>query len=103
MTLKMKSDKKNEGFSRKCIATGLIVPENQMLRFDYNKNENLIKLDVNRELKGRGAYFIATEENWNTVVRKKCLNKTFRTAVPKEVYERIEAELKEGKWLKRID
>lgn len=52
------------------LATGLIVPENQMLRFDYNKNENLIKLDVNRELKGRGAYFIATEENWNTVLEK---------------------------------
>ncbi len=54
-------------------------------------------------LKGRGAYFIATEDNWNTVVRKKCLNKTFRTAVSKETYEKIEQELKEGLWLKKID
>lgn len=74
-----------------------------MFRFDYNKNENLIKLDVNRELKGWGVYFIVIEENWNIVVRKKCLNKIFRIVVLKEVYERIEVELKEGKWLKRID
>ncbi|WP_029513694.1 YlxR family protein [Mycoplasmopsis primatum] len=90
-------------YNRKCIATGIIKSSNQMLRFDYNKKENIILLDLNRELKGRGAYFIPTIANWEFIIKHKCLNKTFRTAVAKETYELFDKQLKEGKWLKEIE
>ncbi|MBZ4195187.1 DUF448 domain-containing protein [Mycoplasma sp. CH-Wi4] len=102
MTLMMKNDKIKD-FNRKCIASGLIELQSKMLRFDYNKGEQIIQLDLSRKLKGRGAYFIPTEKNWEIIVKKKCLNKTFRTAVSKETYNNIEKILKEEKWLRKTE
>lgn len=93
----------NKKYNRKCIATGLSVPEDELIRFDYNKNDNKITLDLNRSLKGRGAYFIPTKANWEYIKKNKCLNKTFRTAVSNETYNQIEKELEGAKCLKKVD
>nr|WP_318023691.1 YlxR family protein [Mycoplasmopsis iners] len=86
--------------TRKCIITGAIVPVEQLVRFDYDKQNQRIILDVNKELKGRGAYFIPTRENWNLIMRNKGLNRAFRTNVSKETYLEINNKLEELKWLK---
>ncbi|WP_406616924.1 YlxR family protein [Mycoplasmopsis adleri] len=97
------TETQNKNFSRKCIATGLLKPEDELIRFDYNKRESLVRLDLKRNLKGRGAYFIPTLENWKLILKRRILNKVFRTQIDQKVYETIEKELKEAKCLKEIE
>ncbi|UUD35328.1 YlxR family protein [Mycoplasmopsis caviae] len=95
--------KKNSNFTRKCIITNLVKPVEELVRFDFNKKNNIITLDINRDKKGRGCYFIPTHENWEKLKKHKGLNRAFRTAVDKEVYNEIEKELEESKCLKKIE
>lgn len=96
-------DNNNKNHSRKCIVTNQIKPITELIRFDYNKNTGLISLDLNKSLKGRGAYFIPTVENWERIKIRKGLNKVFKFNVTKQTYEQIEKELKEAECLKKIE
>ncbi|WP_338822684.1 YlxR family protein [Mycoplasmopsis felifaucium] len=97
------TEKCNKNYSRKCIVSGDVKPETELIRFDYNKSENIIRLDLKRELKGRGAYFTPTVSNWENIVKRRGLNKAFRTQVSQKTYETIEKELKEAKCLREIE
>ncbi|WP_245597282.1 YlxR family protein [Mycoplasma buteonis] len=88
-------EKINSNYARKCIVTNTIVPIEKLVRFDYVKSENLITLDLSKNKKGRGAYFIPTLANWEKIKKSKALNRVFRFNVDKEVYEQIEQQLKE--------
>ncbi|WP_036463963.1 YlxR family protein [Mycoplasmopsis sturni] len=85
---------KNKNFTRKCIATNQIVDVSQLVRFDLNKNKE-IRLDLKRELNGRGAYMIYSPENWAKIKKTKALNRVFRFGVSPEKYLEIEQELLE--------
>ncbi|ADV34083.1 YlxR family protein [Mycoplasmopsis fermentans] len=93
----------NSNFTRKCIITGLIKPVEELVRFDFDKKNNIITLDINRVKKGRGCYFIPTRENWENLKKHKGLNRAFRTAVDREVYDKIEKELEDAKCLERTE
>ncbi|MGZ9800200.1 YlxR family protein [Mycoplasma sp. AC1221] len=84
-----------KNFNRKCIATNQIVNVKEMLRFDFNRKANTVILDKNQNMKGRGAYFIPSFENWNKIRRTKALNRTFRTNVTKETYDDLESQIQE--------
>ncbi|WP_406613815.1 YlxR family protein [Mycoplasma corogypsi] len=85
----------NDKHTRKCIITGQIVNIGQLIRFDYDKKNNQITLDLAKNKKGRGAYFIPTKKNWEEALKSKALNRAFRTSVSKETYEAIEAQIME--------
>lgn len=87
-------------WNRKCIVTGEIVEINKLVRFDFDKKNNQISLDLEKNKKGRGAYFIPLKENWQKIVKTRGLNRAFRTSVDNEVYKSIEIELEETIWQK---
>ncbi|QNM93503.1 YlxR family protein [Mycoplasma sp. Pen4] len=81
--------------TRKCIVTQQILPVDELIRFDYNKKTNTVSLDLNKNLKGRGAYFAPSIQNWEKLVKTRCLNRAFRTNVPAETYQNLALQLKE--------
>lgn len=86
--------------TRKCIISNEILPINELIRFDFKKNENLVQLDYQKKLNGRGAYFYPTKSNWELIVRNKALNRAFRTKVSRETYDKINKQLEELECLK---
>ncbi|VEU75530.1 Putative transciprtional termination factor [Mycoplasmopsis maculosa] len=88
---------------RKCIATNKIFSVSELIRIDFNKQKNIIQLDINKSLNGRGAYFLPTEANWKLIQKNKGLNRTFRINVAREIYEAIDHQIKEAKCLKEIE
>ncbi|WLP85351.1 YlxR family protein [Mycoplasma seminis] len=85
----------NKTWSRKCIASNQIVDISELIRVCYDKNNNSLELDLNKNKGKRGAYFIPNEQNWNFIKKTKAFNRTFRTNITPETYDKIEAELKE--------
>ncbi|RIV16818.1 YlxR family protein [Mycoplasmopsis gallopavonis] len=89
------NEKINTNFTRKCIVTNEIVNVNQLIRFNFDKQNLTVSLDLKRNKKGRGAYMLPTWENWEKAKKNKALNRSFRTNIPKVVYENIEEQLRE--------
>ncbi|WP_232954227.1 YlxR family protein [Mycoplasmopsis phocirhinis] len=88
---------------RKCIITNQILEISNLIRFDYDKKNNQICLDLDKKLKGRGAYLLLNEQTWQQVLKTKALNRTFRTNVNRETYINIQHQLEEAKCLKKIE
>lgn len=99
----MKKIETNFNFTRKCIASGKIVDVSHLVRINLSKRQKGITLDLKREKKGRGAYFIPTVENWNKILKFKILNKIFRMPVSNETYLKIQKELEVKKCLKTTE
>ncbi|WP_029608544.1 YlxR family protein [Mycoplasma simbae] len=89
--------------TRKCIVTGQIKPVDELIRIDFDRKNNQINLDLAQNKKGRGAYFILSDQNWELVWKTKAFNRSFRTNIPREFYLHIEEQLKEAQCLKRTD
>ncbi|BBU47523.1 YlxR family protein [Mycoplasmopsis felis] len=86
---------KQQNYNRKCIATNQITNISNLLRIDYDKKNNLICVDYEKVLKGRGCYFILNIENWEKIKKNKLLNRSFRTNISKEIYEEMDIKIKE--------
>ncbi|QCZ36446.1 YlxR family protein [Mycoplasma nasistruthionis] len=87
---------KNEiNYTRKCIATNQIVPINQLVRFDFVRSTNTVTLDLQKDKKGRGAYFIPATKNWELICKSRALNRTFKANISKETYEELFKQLQE--------
>lgn len=80
--------------TRKCIVTGKIVPINQLIRFVLLKNQ-LIVLEKDKKILGRGAYCLNQEEVINELFRRRILNKSFKRNILPEVYEHLRKEVDE--------
>lgn len=65
----MKNEKNN--ITRKCIVTSLILPVEKLTRFSFNKTTKELKLDIDKNLKSRGAYFLKNKDNWEILKKKK--------------------------------
>ncbi|EIE40663.1 YlxR family protein [Mycoplasmopsis canis] len=87
---------------RKCIVTNEIIDVSFLVRFDFKKDNNSVSIDWDKNKKGRGAYFIPSEENWLKLIKIRALNRAFRTNVSSETYEKLDKELKEYLWAKKI-
>lgn len=70
---------------RKCIACRQSKQQNEMLRI-ARINGNY-QIDVNQKLGGRGSYVCFDNNCINLVLKKKILNKVFKTNVPNDIYE----------------
>ncbi|VEU76347.1 YlxR family protein [Mycoplasmopsis columboralis] len=87
--------RKNNNYTRKCIITNQILDINKLTRFSLLKETQKVRLDLNKNLKGRGAYFEFTWENWEKVKKTKSLNRAFRFNVSPDDYLEIEKQLLE--------
>ena len=80
--------------SRQCIGCGEMKEKREMLRV-IKTPENVIVLDVTGKKNGRGAYLCHSVDCFRKAVKLKALEKSLKTAIPTEVYEKLEKELSE--------
>ena len=73
--------------TRKCVACRENKQQNEMLRIARIKNEYII--DENHNLDGRGAYVCRNPKCFELTIKKRLLNKSFKTNVNAEVYDKL--------------
>lgn len=78
---------------RKCVGCGEMKSKKEMMRV-VRTSENEVVLDATGKQNGRGAYVCISQECFLEAIKNKGLEKSFKQAIPNEVYERLEKELK---------
>ena len=56
-------------------------------------SEDIFELDATGKKNGRGAYLCFSKECFEKAVKNKGLERSFKQAIPKEVYEKLEKEM----------
>ena len=79
---------------RQCIGCGEMKNKKEMLR-ELKTSEDEIILDATGRKNGRGAYLCPSMECFKKAVKSKGLERSFRMAIPKEVYEALEKEMEQ--------
>lgn len=79
---------------RKCVGCGEMKPKKDLIRVLRTNEEEYI-LDVTGKKNGRGAYICNSRACFEKAVKSKGLERSFKQAIPKEVYERLEKEMSE--------
>lgn len=73
---------------RKCIVCGENKDKNDLIRIVKNKEEGII-LDPTGKKNGRGAYICKDEKCINEAMKKRKLEKVFKTEISDDLYEEI--------------
>ena len=71
-----------------CIACRKMYPQNELIRLV--RSTDGIKIDMNKKLFGRGAYICANADCVRLAAKKRGIERHFKCAVPKEIYEEAE-------------
>ena len=79
---------------RKCTGCGEMKTKKEMIRVIKTPEEKIM-LDATGKKNGRGAYICNSLECLSKAVKSKGLERSLKTAIPKEVYDELERELKE--------
>ena len=79
---------------RQCIGCGEMKSKKEMIRV-LRTAEGEILIDATGRKNGRGAYLCPSCECLKKVVKSKGLDRSFKMAVPREVYEALEKEMEE--------
>lgn len=74
---------------RKCVACGGHFPQKTMIK--VTKNSDSFFIDQTMKANGRGAYVCNTKECIETAITKRQFNRSFKTAVPDELYAELKA------------
>jgi len=77
---------------RQCIGCGEMKGKKEMLRVLRTEEEGII-LDTTGKKNGRGAYICPNPECMKKVTKSKGLDRAFKMAVPKEVYDSLTKEI----------
>ena len=78
---------------RKCVGCGEMKSKKEMIRV-LKTTEDEIVLDATGKKNGRGAYLCFSEECLSKAIKNKGLERSFKQSIPKDVYERLEKEMK---------
>lgn len=81
---------------RKCTGCQQMKNKKELIRI-VKKEDNTFAIDLTGKMSGRGAYICGTAECLEKAHKSKGLERSFKTAVPKEVYEKLKSELTEKK------
>lgn len=76
---------------RKCVGCGEMKNKKEMMRV-LKTAEDTIILDTTGRKNGRGAYLCFSGQCLEKAVKNKGLERSFKTAVPQEVYESLKKE-----------
>ena len=79
---------------RQCIGCGEMKSKKEMIRV-LKTAEDEIVLDATGRKNGRGAYLCPSMDCFKKAVKNKRLERSFKTAIPKEVYETLEKEMEQ--------
>ena len=79
---------------RKCVGCGEMKNKKEMMRVIKTKEEEIV-LDATGRKNGRGAYLCFSRDCLEKAVKSKGLERSLKTAIPKEVYENLEKEFEE--------
>ncbi|MEG1457939.1 MAG: YlxR family protein [Acetivibrio sp.] len=79
---------------RQCIACGMMKDKNTLIRV-IKTPENEIILDATGKKNGRGAYICNSFSCFEKAVKTKALERSLKVAIPQNIYETLEKELKE--------
>ncbi len=77
---------------RQCIGCGEMKNKKEMIRV-LKTPEGEFALDATGRKNGRGAYLCPSMECLKKAVKSKGLERSFKMAIPKEVYETLEKEM----------
>ena len=79
---------------RQCIGCQEMKSKKEMIRV-IKTAEDEIMLDATGRKNGRGAYLCPSMECLKKAVKGKGLERSYKMAIPKEVYETLEKEMEE--------
>ena len=79
---------------RQCIGCGEMKSKKEMIRV-IKTAEGEILLDATGRKNGRGAYLCPSMECFKKAVKGRGLERAFKMAIPREVYETLEKEMEE--------
>ena len=77
---------------RKCVGCQEMKSKKEMMRV-LKTSEDTFELDATGKKSGRGAYLCFSKECFEKAVKNKGLERSFKQAIPKEVYEKLEKEM----------
>ena len=77
---------------RKCVGCQEMKSKKEMIRV-IRTSEGEFLLDATGRKNGRGAYLCPNSDCLAKAVKNKGLERSFRQAIPKEVYEALEKEM----------
>jgi Predicted nucleic-acid-binding protein implicated in transcription termination len=77
---------------RQCTGCGELKEKKAMLRVLKTTEDELV-LDTTGKKNGRGAYLCFSKECFERARKNKGLERSFKRAIPKEVYETLEKEM----------
>ena len=77
---------------RQCIGCGEMKSTKEMIRVVKTADEEIL-LDATGRKNGRGAYLCPSMECMKKAVKSKGLERSFKMAIPKEVYDALEKEM----------
>ena len=79
---------------RQCIGCGEMKSKKEMIRV-IKTAEDQILLDATGRKNGRGAYLCPSMECFKKAVKGRGLERSFKMAIPRGVYETLEKEMEE--------
>lgn len=77
---------------RKCIGCNEMKSKKKLIRV-IRTPEGEILLDATGKKNGRGAYVCPDRECLAKAIKSKGLERSFQTAIPKEIYDNLEKEM----------
>lgn len=87
---------KNKIPMRQCTGCREMKNKKEMMRVIKTKEEEIV-LDATGRKNGRGAYLCFSRDCLEKAMKSKGLERSLKTAIPKEVYENLEKEFEEIK------
>ena len=79
---------------RQCVGCGEMKNKKEMIRI-LKTPEGTFTLDITGRKIGRGAYLCPCMECFRKAVKGRGLERSFKMAIPKEVYETLEKEMEQ--------
>lgn len=77
---------------RKCVGCQEMKSKKEMMRV-LKTSDDTFELDATGKKNGRGAYLCFSKVCFEKAVKNKGLERSFKQAIPKEVYEKLEKEM----------
>ena len=79
---------------RKCVGCGEMRPKKELMRI-LRTQDGEFMTDTTGKKNGRGAYLCPSRECLDKARKNKGLERSFKQAIPKEVYEALEKEMED--------
>jgi hypothetical protein len=77
---------------RQCLGCQEMIAKKELIRV-VKDAENHFAIDATGKMNGRGAYVCRKQECLKKAIKNKGLERSFKMAIPSEVYENLEKEL----------